>query len=443
MKALLDRKSADELGDASLTEKFYFLFHKLIKCIEAEQRNVIEEMKGVMEEMERKEYDSFFSTELFNELNETIEKQKMSLENTLVLLKHIGYCKVMKEIQNYSFDNSSLGKRFEKLILEEDRKKEREREKFFVDLCESYLFLRHYYCKLSKEMTSICVSCLLKVALNKIETEETQKEVEMALLALGEISVDVHVEKELFLKDIEEIIKYHQEHRNLTQFAYQSAWQFLIIRFIFERSLEEVIVNELHFVREAARELEELSKRANWRRKAEETKRMKEVIAIEKWIRTIKELFVYFGNWREECVELIHSLVTVCKSARENVRETFRNCISLFHDMASLTTVSTDCFTKGGVFGLILEEIQQSTLEDVVAWNCSIICYWQFRRLEEDEDCEIDEVERKTIKKEVFDRIEEEGYEDIITSFHETFEFFNNKFYMSFSTNIVDYFVNI
>ncbi|KAH7815285.1 uncharacterized protein MONOS_14068 [Monocercomonoides exilis] len=86
--------------------------------------------------------------------------------------------------------------------------------------------------------------------------EEVQKEVEMTLLALGNIWQWNKVNKEQYLIEIKSIIQHHQEHHNLTRIGYQSAWEFLIKRFSKEKMLEDVIEKELHFVREARRELE-------------------------------------------------------------------------------------------------------------------------------------------------------------------------------------------
>ncbi|KAH7819317.1 uncharacterized protein MONOS_9719 [Monocercomonoides exilis] len=119
--------------------------------------------------------------------------------------------------------------------------------------------------KLSFEKSAV----LLKqaVALKKEESEEAQKEVEMALLALSCINDNDFLEQKLYLNEIREIIQYHQECRNLSHLAYQSAWKFLMGRFYESKSLEGLIVNELHFVREARRELEDLTRRVDWKKK--------------------------------------------------------------------------------------------------------------------------------------------------------------------------------
>ncbi|KAH7827005.1 uncharacterized protein MONOS_17350 [Monocercomonoides exilis] len=181
------------------------------------------------------------------------------------------------------------------------------------------------------------MSCLLKIALNKQEDEETQKEVELALLALNNTGL-IKNDKELHLNKITEIIKYHQEHHNLTQLAYQSAWRLLVNRLWVDNCLEEVIVNELHFVREAARELEELSKCVDWTRKDKE------------------------NGGKEEKKEL----------------------------------------NKEG-------------------------------------DDEMEEEERKATKRKVLEKMEEEGYEDAVASFHEIFDFLKGEFGPDLSFHISDY----
>ncbi|KAH7815548.1 uncharacterized protein MONOS_18318 [Monocercomonoides exilis] len=111
-------------------------------------------------------------------------------------------------------------------------------------------FLNHLS---SSKLDSICVPCLLKVASKKEESEETQKEVEIALLALSNTKY-FGMKREMYLNKIKAIIEYHQEHHNLTRLAYQSTWQFLVARLECDKSLGDAIINALHFTREAARE---------------------------------------------------------------------------------------------------------------------------------------------------------------------------------------------
>ncbi|KAH7830741.1 uncharacterized protein MONOS_17012 [Monocercomonoides exilis] len=83
------------------------------------------------------------------------------------------------------FEKSSLSKTFEKMIIEEDQKNEEKNEKLRADLCECYLMVRDNF--FSSDFVSKCVPCILKIALNKEEREETRKEVEIALVALSNI----------------------------------------------------------------------------------------------------------------------------------------------------------------------------------------------------------------------------------------------------------------
>eukprot|EP00770_Monocercomonoides_exilis_P014317 MONOS_14263.1-p1 / transcript=MONOS_14263.1 / gene=MONOS_14263 / organism=Monocercomonoides_exilis_PA203 / gene_product=unspecified product / transcript_product=unspecified product / location=Mono_scaffold00966:20065-20796(-) / protein_length=179 / sequence_SO=supercontig / SO=protein_coding / is_pseudo=false len=169
------------------------------------------------------------------------------------------------------------------MIIEEEKKKEEKDEKHLAYLCECFISLSFDFLQ---ELILICVPSLLKVTSKKEENEETQKEMEMALLALSNICYYFEIKKEMYLKEITEIILYHQEHHNLTQLAYQSAWDFLINRFFSDQSLEGPNTNELHFVREAIKELEELVKYICWKRKEErrgEKEGKEEYILIE-WL---------------------------------------------------------------------------------------------------------------------------------------------------------------
>eukprot|EP00770_Monocercomonoides_exilis_P014878 MONOS_14824.1-p1 / transcript=MONOS_14824.1 / gene=MONOS_14824 / organism=Monocercomonoides_exilis_PA203 / gene_product=unspecified product / transcript_product=unspecified product / location=Mono_scaffold01081:2432-2800(+) / protein_length=123 / sequence_SO=supercontig / SO=protein_coding / is_pseudo=false len=118
-------------------------------------------------------------------MDKMIEEKKMSMENAILLLKHAGYLKVLKNIWILDFRNSSLNKRIEKMIFEEEKKKEGKNEWLLVELCECFTFLKDGVTL--EEFPSVCVPCLLKAALRKEENEESQKEVEMALLALSDI----------------------------------------------------------------------------------------------------------------------------------------------------------------------------------------------------------------------------------------------------------------
>ncbi|KAH7822492.1 uncharacterized protein MONOS_17670 [Monocercomonoides exilis] len=292
----------------SVTEKFTKLFDGLEECDEEEQVQKIEEMNEMINEMNEEEFRSIFTKELFNKIHQMIEEKTLSWGNAILLLKQAGYCKELKSFFCYSFDDSSLSKRMPGMIIEENEKKEGRKENLLTDLCECYLLLCDKC--IPDEVLSIIVPCLLKAALNKEENEETQKEVELALLALSNI-IYFKVCEELYLNEITEIIEYHQEHHNLTRLAYQSAWEFLVLRFHNDKILEDIIVNELHFAREATKALEELKKDVDWKRKEEANGRI-EVFIIRRWLRVIKYFFDWYTLWNEELAKLIASLVQKC-----------------------------------------------------------------------------------------------------------------------------------
>eukprot|EP00770_Monocercomonoides_exilis_P015087 MONOS_15033.1-p1 / transcript=MONOS_15033.1 / gene=MONOS_15033 / organism=Monocercomonoides_exilis_PA203 / gene_product=unspecified product / transcript_product=unspecified product / location=Mono_scaffold01130:14571-15743(+) / protein_length=319 / sequence_SO=supercontig / SO=protein_coding / is_pseudo=false len=317
-----------------------------------------------------------------------IEEKKISLENAILVLKHIGHCRVLKGVWNERFGGSLLQKRFEKMIIDEEKKKEEKNEKLWVDLCECYILLNK---RISQEFLSTGVSCLLKVALNKEENEEAKKKVEIALVTLGSIDKWECVEQELYLHESREIIQYHQEHHNLSRFAYQSAWKFSILRLYRNREFEEVIVNELHFGREAARELDELA-----------------------------------------------------KASRDNYEEISKICKYPLMAAAGRITHIEDLL-KGEAIDAVLEEFQRPTLNDEIT-SGFLECFDNItRRLKEKKDRTTDEEKRKALKKEIFEKMEEEGYEDIVISFHEVSGILYSKYRYQYelSVDFSNYLVNV
>eukprot|EP00770_Monocercomonoides_exilis_P001753 MONOS_1742.1-p1 / transcript=MONOS_1742.1 / gene=MONOS_1742 / organism=Monocercomonoides_exilis_PA203 / gene_product=unspecified product / transcript_product=unspecified product / location=Mono_scaffold00032:108702-109626(+) / protein_length=267 / sequence_SO=supercontig / SO=protein_coding / is_pseudo=false len=263
-------------------------------------------MNEIVDEMNEEEFRSVITEQMFNKIHQMIEEKTLSLESAIVLTKHIGCCKVMKNIWNLYFDRSSLRGRFEQMIIEEEKKIEEKNKKLFTDLCECFAFLNDW---INLKMRCVCVTCLLKVASVKEESEKNQKDVEIALLALCELGF-YFIERELYLNEITEIIKHQQKHRNLTKLAYQSAWEFLIKRFIEDRNLEVMIANELHFAREARRELEELMRCIDWKRKGENE--AKEVLVIWRWLFVIDNYLTWCALWNEELVGFLGSIVQTC-----------------------------------------------------------------------------------------------------------------------------------
>eukprot|EP00770_Monocercomonoides_exilis_P007635 MONOS_7596.1-p1 / transcript=MONOS_7596.1 / gene=MONOS_7596 / organism=Monocercomonoides_exilis_PA203 / gene_product=unspecified product / transcript_product=unspecified product / location=Mono_scaffold00263:62540-63309(+) / protein_length=235 / sequence_SO=supercontig / SO=protein_coding / is_pseudo=false len=234
------------------------------------------------------------------------------------------------------------------MIIEGNKKKDGKDEYQLVNLCECYLL----NCALApNEFPSICLPCLLKAASKKEEDDETQKEVEMALLSLSNIPY-FRFDKELYLNEIKEIILNHQERHNLTRLAYQSAWQFLMNEFEYEEGLEGVIVNELHFIKEAPTEMEELSKYANWKRekKDERGKEIKEELPLIGWLGTLKCYFLSCKLWNEEFAGLIDGILRAFRAAKENYRDISYWCVCSFEEAADQNAVKGDDLLKGGSY---------------------------------------------------------------------------------------------
>ncbi|KAH7821386.1 uncharacterized protein MONOS_17773 [Monocercomonoides exilis] len=433
--------SEDRIQVLTKTEKFSKLFSELEHCNEEEQRKKIEEMNGLIDGMNMEEFISIFTKKLFNKIHQMIEKKTLSLESAIVLLKHVGYSKELKLVIFEEFEDSLLNERFVNMIIEEGEKKEKKNEKLLADLCLCYISLEY---NSSPEMISICMPYLLKVALKKVENKEVQKEVEMALLILSNYN-DQESNKGKYLKAIKEIIKYHQEHHNLTRLAYQSALQFLIYR-LPNYSLEEVIVNELHFAREAIRELEESSECIDWKRekgKEDGGIEAKKELILLRWMQTLSFFFRNSRLWNEECSEFIYIIVQVFRAARENERVISDWCICSLRDAAINKAEIVKGLLKGGAIDLFLDEIRRQTLKDITAFDILMSFRKIPSRLKEEEDDEKEKAKRKEVEMELFKKMEDEGYEDIIISFYETFDFLNEKYHDALSLDISDYFVNI
>eukprot|EP00770_Monocercomonoides_exilis_P003784 MONOS_3765.1-p1 / transcript=MONOS_3765.1 / gene=MONOS_3765 / organism=Monocercomonoides_exilis_PA203 / gene_product=unspecified product / transcript_product=unspecified product / location=Mono_scaffold00092:4642-5567(+) / protein_length=290 / sequence_SO=supercontig / SO=protein_coding / is_pseudo=false len=265
------------------------------------------------------------------------------------------------------------------------------------------------------------MSCLLKVALNRKEDKESLKEVEMDLLALSNARYQ-EIEQELYLNEIKAIIKYHQEHCNLTQLAYQSAWQILIDQLFFDHSLDHVIVNELHCAREAKRELEELAGCVDWKRKEEEEigeKESREAKILKRWLQTSAFFLEHCRLWNEDIVELFNSIVQIFQVAKDNHRDISRKCIDCFRYANYNRTVGIDLLLESGVVDIMLEETVKNKAEDM-----QIKYYLNFfevvcKRLKEMEEEGMDEAKRKEGKRKIHEKEEEEGFEDFIISFQE------------------------
>ncbi|KAH7828840.1 uncharacterized protein MONOS_6157 [Monocercomonoides exilis] len=165
-------KFNDDVQELSFGGKFLRLFSELERCGEIEQKQKIGEMNEIIDGMNKVEWKSVFKAELFDEIHTMVKEKKMSMENAILLLKHAGYCKALKNVWSLGFNDSEMRRRFEKMIFEEAKKKEEEKEKLIIDLCECYISLSYDF---PHESLSICMPCLLKVALNEEENEKLKR----------------------------------------------------------------------------------------------------------------------------------------------------------------------------------------------------------------------------------------------------------------------------
>eukprot|EP00770_Monocercomonoides_exilis_P010553 MONOS_10500.1-p1 / transcript=MONOS_10500.1 / gene=MONOS_10500 / organism=Monocercomonoides_exilis_PA203 / gene_product=unspecified product / transcript_product=unspecified product / location=Mono_scaffold00480:7770-9188(-) / protein_length=431 / sequence_SO=supercontig / SO=protein_coding / is_pseudo=false len=430
------------MQETGVTERLNELFYKLEHCDEDEQKQKIEEMNEMINEMDGKEFRSVFTTELFNRIDKMIEVKKLPLEIAILLLKRVGFFKVLKGIWINRFNESSLEEKFKEIIYDENEKKDEDKDEIiFVDICECYFMLDNQF---SSDMYPLCVSCLLNVASSKEKKEEAQKKVVIALLALNCIEENDFFGRELYLKEITEIIKYHQEHRNLARLGYQSVWHFMIKRFLNDKSLEGVIENELHFGREAKRELKELMKCVNWKKKEEERgKGRGEETILMRWLKTLNMYICFFKLKNEELDVLINSIIQVFRMAKDNHGEICNWCIFSLRNAAENRNVEIEDLLKGGAADAVLEEIQRQTLNNIIVYKCLQFFAIASNRLKEEECDEMKEAKRKAAKRKALEKMEEEGCEDTITSFHKKFYYLNRKYHYYLSSRISDYFVNV
>ncbi|KAH7818786.1 uncharacterized protein MONOS_9551 [Monocercomonoides exilis] len=252
-------------------------------------------------------------------------------------------------------------------------------------------------------MDSIIVPCLLKAALRKEESKEVQKEAEMALLALSSIRENKFVEQELYLNDIIEIIEYHQEHRNLTRLAYQSAWQFLTDRFFVDNSLDGEIVSELHFAREVGKELEEFAKCVDWKKEKEEEmeKETKEELVLMRWFNEIFNFLNLNALWKEEFAGLVGGVVQVSRAAKGNNEEISNRCIYPLRNATEKRDVKVEDLLKSGAIDAVLEGMQRPKLNDETLFDCLQFFSTVSMRLEEKKRDEREEEERKATKRKI------------------------------------------
>ncbi|KAH7820324.1 uncharacterized protein MONOS_2233 [Monocercomonoides exilis] len=412
------------------------LLDELVECDDDGQKQTINRMEEATDEMNKEELEAFFTIEIFNKMDKMIEEKKLSLGNAIHFLIHIGYCKMMDYFLNDDFFFSSLYHRIEKMIFEEAAKNDGRNEKMLIVMCECSAIMLDFV--IVGPLRSVCVRCLLDVALRKDESKETQQEVEKALTTLSCINRCNKMGKELYLKEITDIIQYHQKHHILTKIAYQSASVFLMLRSFTDDSLKDIIASELHLVEEAAKELNELRRNFDWAQNETGRKEKRKLWEFGRWLNALPQFFCFTKSSCEGSAELISSLVSLSRASNEHFKGISAACIHIFAAMISSKCATvTDLLNKGAI-DVALEIILQPTLYRGVFHKSLEFFYLISRRSKEKTDGETCESKGKAAKLEMFEKMEEEGYEDIVTSFHGAIAFADIEFIRSLSLSVSD-----
>ncbi|KAH7820053.1 uncharacterized protein MONOS_7572 [Monocercomonoides exilis] len=412
--------------------KFSRLLSELGNFAGDEQKQKIDEMIEILNEMNGLELIYFLTEKEFNEISKMIGKNKLTLTNAFTLLSHIGHCRIEFSVSFSRFCDSLLAKRFENMIETEAMKRERD-ENLLIDLCKCYILLRREKDSVSIELRLIIIPFLMNVVLRKIKSKEAQREIEIILTALSTMEEKQNAITDLCVNEMVEVIKYHQQHRNLTRLAHQSAWIYLVNHFEPGGILERTCMNELHIAREVAMELEELTKCVDWKKKKAKWEAQKEAWMIKRWINTVKDKFGFldFELRNVERIELYRWISRTCKLAGKNEREISKDCIKLFESKTAGTNTSIDFLLKSEIVEAVFETLLLSTLDEEEAESCLHFFVTLSDGLREKSDYETVEAKRKAIKRKAFDILEERGFEECITSFKE------NLYYTRIHWNIM------
>eukprot|EP00770_Monocercomonoides_exilis_P015457 MONOS_15407.1-p1 / transcript=MONOS_15407.1 / gene=MONOS_15407 / organism=Monocercomonoides_exilis_PA203 / gene_product=unspecified product / transcript_product=unspecified product / location=Mono_scaffold01223:6721-7500(-) / protein_length=260 / sequence_SO=supercontig / SO=protein_coding / is_pseudo=false len=228
--------------------------------------------------------------------------------------------------------------------------------------------------------------------------------------------------------EIKEIIQYHQEHRNLTYLAYQSAWMIMVNELSNESSLEKMITKKLHFVRESARELGEMIKSVEWTRKkgreGEDVRtEMKKLNIIRRWRKTIVSYYRSCTVWSEETADLLSEVVNLCKKAKEFAGKGEKSFIMDLWWVVSSGVVCNGDMLRSGVVDFMLGEITRETmsLEPTYCSGFFVALASRLKKKSKKEEKKWEKKEEKkkeaeewVMRRKIIERMEEEGYEDSI-----------------------------
>ncbi|KAH7823792.1 uncharacterized protein MONOS_1873 [Monocercomonoides exilis] len=230
-----------------------------------------------------------------------------------------------------------------------------------IDLCECFLALFEGIPDASKDTVAVSVRCVMKAAMSKEKDEKTQKEVEMALLALSNAKYFDCDNRVQFLDESVEIIKYHQEHHNLTRLAYQSAWCSIVNQASNDEKMGKTVENELNFCKEAERELDELLRCVNWRKNEKEIDENFEVRLMKRWLRIINAYFFNNTLRGDEVLRLIACVVRLCQTVKNSSKTAFGSGMFIFQKIIRSCLGNVDFLLRRGAMDYLFQELIQPT----------------------------------------------------------------------------------
>ncbi|KAH7823572.1 uncharacterized protein MONOS_18622 [Monocercomonoides exilis] len=411
--------SSSDVYVSPLKSKLDDLFADLDKCGNVVQKLIIKEINKALEQMNKEDLKYTMTQKLFDNLHSLIDKKKLSLENALAMLKSIGYHKELRKIYGENNSSQALSNRFRKMIENEERKEKKGgNENLLTDLCECYLLLFDGSCE--EEISRTVAICLLKVASNKDTSEEAQNKVEIALLAMGKgnISIVLQDKYDYFLNEISEIIRYHQDHRNLSHLSYQSAWFFILYRLKRNKQSENLwkfFVTKKDFYREATKELNELSKCVNRikKEKKEMRKEIKNFYIIERWLHVFTEVVDVQILLVEIQIDIMKCVANISRRTKDSFIGIREKCTDIIMKVLDGGVMNTFDLIGGGAVDAMLEELSRSYMIRSSFCDCSTFFENIHQRLT---GTMHNGAERMILKRMMIDKLEENGFEDVYIS---------------------------
>ncbi|KAH7819525.1 uncharacterized protein MONOS_18657 [Monocercomonoides exilis] len=145
-------------------------------------------------------------------------------------------------------------------------------------------------------------------------------------------------------------------------------------------------------------------------------KEEKEETVLSRWLQTLEAFLSTCKLWNEELTGLMRSITDAFRASKERLIELFKQFIYSLESAAKNRAVDIDIFLSKGIVDAILDTLQ-ATLDNFVKANC--ICFFieLCERLNGKMEKKENETKRKETKRKMFERMEEDGYEDCIFEF--------------------------